>query len=313
LLRELRALGVPARRASLAEAHAVAARGRDDLWVDSLYLEAVPDLARHAPGRVHLCLHYLPSLVEYGAAWTPAVLGRVEHAALREARSILVPSAWLGRVLEQTGALSGRFFVVEPGVELRVTLSPPPPPVASQGPLRVVMTANVVPGKGVLPFLLALDREIGESPFTLTIVGGLDAAPAYAASCRDAALARPSLARAVRFAGSLSPSATQETLAGADVLLSASRMESYGMALAEARALGVPIVARKGGNAAAHVSARAGGAAFDDDDALAREIVFLAARRDEVDARRRRAWEFRRVRAWGDAARDFVAGASLTA
>jgi glycosyltransferase involved in cell wall biosynthesis len=147
----------------------------------------------------------------------------------------------------------------------------------------------------------------------LTVVGGLDAAPAYAASCREAALARPSLARAVRFAGSLSPSATQEALAGADVLLSASRMESYGMALAEARALGVPIVARKGGNAAAHVSARAGGVAFDDDDALVRELVFLAARRDEVDARRRRAWEFRRIRAWGDAARDFVAGAWATA
>jgi glycosyltransferase involved in cell wall biosynthesis len=101
-------------------------------------------------------------------------------------------------------------------------------------------------------------------------------------------------------------------IAGADVLLSASRMESYGMALSEARALGVPIVAREGGNAGAHVSARAGGAAFDGDDALARELVFLAERRDELDARRRRAWEFRRVREWRDAARDFIEGASFT-
>jgi glycosyltransferase involved in cell wall biosynthesis len=295
---------------SLAEAGALAAGGRDDLWVDSLYLEAVPGLAREAPGRVHLCLHYLPSLVEHGGGWTPALLGEVERAALREARSILVPSAWLGRVIAQTGALSGRCCVVEPGVDLGAT---PSPPAASRGQLCAVMVANVVPGKGVLPFLLALEQALRDpAQLIFTIVGSLTAAPAYAESCREAVAASATLARVVRFAGSLSPRATQGVIAGADVLLSASRMESYGMALAEARALGIPIVAREGGNAGAHVSARAGGAAFDGDDALARELVFLAERRDELDARRRRAWECRRVREWRDAARDFMDGASLT-
>ena len=38
-------------------------------WVDSLYLDHVPELARENVGRAPLCLvvHYLPSLVRYGS------------------------------------------------------------------------------------------------------------------------------------------------------------------------------------------------------------------------------------------------------
>src|SRR5581483_1295382 len=96
-------------------------------------------------------------------------------------------------------------------------------------------------------------------------------------------------------------------LAAADVLVSASRMESFGMALAEARALGVPILARAGGNAASLVDFASGGELCSDDAQLAHALVALAQDRDELRARAARAARHRLVRSWHDAAAEFVA------
>jgi glycosyltransferase involved in cell wall biosynthesis len=91
-----------------------------------------------------------------------------------------------------------------------------------------------------------------------------------------------------------------------DVLVSSSSMETYGMALAEARALGLPIVATRGGNVESLVDPRAGGAVFDDTDAVAEELVRLAKDSDELERRRRLAAEMRLVRSWDEAAADFL-------
>jgi glycosyltransferase involved in cell wall biosynthesis len=78
--------------------------------------------------------------------------------------------------------------------------------------------------------------------------------------------------------------------------------------LAEARALGVPVVARAGGNSAAHVEARAGGVLVHDDNALAAECARLARDRDERGRRRAAARACRPpARRWADAARDLIA------
>jgi glycosyltransferase involved in cell wall biosynthesis len=90
-------------------------------------------------------------------------------------------------------------------------------------------------------------------------------------------------------------------------------MESFGLALAEARALGVPIVARAGGNAAAHVDAAAGGRLVGDDAALAAECALLARDPAERQARRAAAQAARsrsRSRSWADAARDLLTAAT---
>jgi glycosyltransferase involved in cell wall biosynthesis len=114
----------------------------------------------------------------------------------------------------------------------------------------------------------------------------------------------------VRLLGPLPHADTLARVAASDVLLSASRMESFGLALAEARALGVPIVARDAGNAAAHVDARAGGVLVADDAELARECVRLAHDPAELARRRAAARALRPPsRSWADAACDFLAAA----
>jgi len=95
-------------------------------------------------------------------------------------------------------------------------------------------------------------------------------------------------------------------LAEAELLLSASVMESYGMALAEARVAGVPILARAGGNAASHVDASAGGELVASTPELVRACLELArtpARlRERIASARLHAPA---ARSWSEAAREF--------
>ena len=137
------------------------------------------------------------------------------------------------------------------------------------------MLCNVTAGKGVLPFLSALAATTRDDDrFTLTIAGALDAEPEYAAACKSA-IAGEALDHRVQLLSALSHPDALARLAEADLLVSASRMESYGMALAEARAAGVPILARAGGNAAAHVASSAGGELCADETQLAQRFLEL--------------------------------------
>lgn len=281
-------------------------------WVDSLFLDEFAALASTAKSGQSLGLlcHYLPSLVARGDAWRPADSTPVETAALRAASGIVVPSAWLGGVLESAGVAKSRIYVVEPGIEeAPVTAS-----VEIQGapeaavPLAALLVANLVPGKGIAPFLEALATELGSAPpaFVLVVVGSLEQDPEYAAACRAVASSHPSLRGSVVFASAFPPAGVLRALAQAHVFVSASRTETYGMALAEARALGVPILARRGGNVGAHVDLAAGGELFGDDRALAAGLVRLSQDGAELARRRALAAAGSRHRAWEDAALDFL-------
>lgn len=295
LLGALRAAGVPLRVVSPDEALHSDDGGR--FWVDSLYLDALPRLRR--PGRsLRLVAHYLPSLVAHGAVPPPEALSAAERDALSAAGGFLAPSRYMAQALVALGAPPERVHVVAPGLDD----APPEEPLAVSAALRAIVVANLVPGKGVLPFLDALVPHLDGLPLALTVVGSLTMDPAYAAACRARAQDR------VDFTGPLAHAATLARLQASDVLVSSSRMESFGLALAEARALGVPILARAGGNAAAHVDRDAGGRLVESDEALAAECAALARDPAERRARRQAARAARPPRrTWRDAARDFVA------
>lgn len=301
LVGALRRASVRCERVALEGAERAAAVPETILWVDSLYLEALPRLARtSAPANV--LLHYLPSLVTAPNLARPSELTEEERRALETARSVLVTSAWARQKLLDLGVPSGKIGVVEPGTDGVVLARER----AAGAPLEALIVANLLPGKGVLPFLEALASRLSEEdPVRLAVVGSSELDPGYAARCHAVVESTP-LSRRVRFTGALPFPELAELLARSDVLVSASRMETYGMALSAARASGVPILARRGGNVAEHVEERAGCALFDDDVALARALVALAA--DPLEAARRRelAGRARPERSWDEAARDFV-------
>jgi glycosyltransferase involved in cell wall biosynthesis len=305
LFAALRRAGAACSHWELASGRRALARGAAQVFfVDSLYLDALPALREQArPGALHLLLHYLPSLVTYGREIERAELSGTEREALEAADGFLVTSTFMRGALERLQVGERPVLYVEPGVAL-----PGGAPSASTTTLRAVMLCNVVAGKGVLRLLSELAAGIVDRDrFELSIAGRLDLEPAYAEACRAQIAAHAGLRARVRLLGPLPHTLALTRLAGADLLLSTSRMESYGMALSEARAAGVPIIARTGGHAQAHVERAAGGTLVADEAAVATRLLELARSPELFAQRRLMARAAVRARSWEQAAGDLIA------
>jgi hypothetical protein len=307
LLAALARAGVSCRHFELATLPADPAAVADVLWVDSLYLEAMPELRARARGlRLHLLLHYLPSFVEHGRALAHSELSAVELRALALADAVLVTSRTMQAALGARGASKRPVLCIEPGAECA-------PAVTARerhagGAVAGWMLCSVVTGKGVLPLLQALaNAATPEHAFTLAIAGRTDLDPAYAQRCIALIAAEPALRGRVRVLGALPHARALEALRAADVLISSSRMEAYGMALAEARACGVPVIARQGGHAAAHVDPAAGGELVADESAVAGRFLDLVRDREELAERKRKAVAGARGRSWDQVAAEWIA------
>jgi glycosyltransferase involved in cell wall biosynthesis len=141
----------------------------------------------------------------------------------------------------------------------------------------------------------------------LTIVGSFEFDRVYAGRCQ-ALLARSApLAGRVHLKGELSQKDTARELSRSNLLVSSSCMESYGMALAEARSTGVPILALNAGNAKAHVTADGGGELVRTHRELVSRFLELCRSTEEHGARIANAQATRcPPRDWSEAAQDFI-------
>lgn len=286
-----------------AKAVLASAAGTDSYWVDSLYLDRLPELALVAkPGtRLGLMVHYLPSLLSRGDGIGPGDLTASEAATLRTATMFMVPSPWMRGVVHRLAAPVRPVLLVEPGRPSCTSSSVPGPPV------RAVMVANLVEGKGVHRFLVSLAEQLRETDgLHISIVGGESQDPAYAKRCHT--LARNlRVSGRVRFLGELPNDQTLQVMATSNLLISCSRMESFGMALMEARVLGLPILAERGGHVAAIVEPDSGGELVANGADLVGRLLLIS--RDHADHRRRmvlaqaRRWM---ARPWSEAARELL-------
>jgi glycosyltransferase involved in cell wall biosynthesis len=118
--------------------------------------------------------------------------------------------------------------------------------------VQLLSIGAVSPRKGYDVLVRAL-TELKHLDWRATIAGATDRAPEATAGLRSA-MATAGLAYRVRLAGTV-PEAELETLYdAADLFVSPSLYEGYGMVLAEAMARGLPIVASTGGAAAETVA-----------------------------------------------------------
>lgn len=310
LTKALAAAGAPHDLLERAEAEYALAAAEPGLYLlDTLFLGSLPRLARlSGPGRpLVLVAHYLPALVRYGSNVSASELSADETLALSHMAGCVAPSAFMRETIERLCPSPRPVVTVEPG-RLAPGLAPLPP--ASEM-LRVVVVAHLVPGKGVDRLLSALATQLLPTDrVSITVVGSLTEDSAHAAACRVFATA-PALRARVTLLGELLPDAVNERIAESDLVLSASSMESFGIVLAEARTLGVPVVARAGGNVANLVGPESGGELVADAAGVAAACVALARNRSELAARRLRAHEQALPpRSWRDAAADFERAAS---
>lgn len=159
------------------------------------------------------------------------------------------------------------------------------------GVLRLVTLGRLHPIKGLdnlIRACAALKRAPGGAPFTLTLAGAGDAA--YTREL-EALIDTLSLGAEVKLAGEIRGEATKASLfAESDLLVAPSHRENFGLAIAEALAHGVPVIAGRGTPWSGLVERGAGLWVDNNPESLARAIT--AAREMPLAAMgtRGRAW-----------------------
>lgn len=245
-------------------------------FFDTLDLAQIVAGVERAPaGPLGLIVHHLPSLEPGLASAHPSL--ELEARALPLFDLYLSTSAFTTRLLEQRGIEPRRLLTVPPGVAARrgPGARAVPPLRALSPPLRALLVGNLISRKGILELLQAL-RGLDDEAFELCIVGRSDLDPVYARACAALVASTPGLSRCVRFVGVQPYERMSEQYDAAHVLVSAAHMETYGMALAEAKAHGLPIMASEGGNVREHFRDGHDGLLFGSIPELARGLVELA-------------------------------------
>lgn len=238
-------------------------------FVDSLFVRELSRLPRFAtkPLRTIFVLHHLESMDPPLGKTRPQCRAE-EQAAFALVDAFLVTSSFSQQYL-RTHGIRQPIVVVEPGITPPSTLRPPPAHF-----VRALMVTNLITRKGILPWLQQLATVVDDTDsFELTIVGRTDLEPDYAAACQQAVATHPALSRKVRFSGALPHEQVLRHYAEAHVFVSAARIETFGMALQEAKAYRVPLLTLAGGYAARHVASKSDGYVFGELPEMAKFFV----------------------------------------
>lgn len=203
-----------------------------------------------------------------------------ERAALAEAMAVIATSPATARLLaREYGVAGGRLAVAQPGTD------PCPRARGTGHPPRLLCVGAVIPRKayGVLVDALA---SLSARDWTCRIVGAIDRDAGETAAVQQRIAAR-GLETRIRLTGAISQEALAQEFDAADLFVTASLFEGFGMGLTEALARGLPIVATRAGAIPETVPAAASVLVAPDDSAdLAGSIRRLL---DEPDRRHRMA------------------------
>lgn len=250
-------------------------------WVDSLFVKDMQSLLSLHPQKAKsfFILHHLESLHPPVGATAEQIFHRDEQAVLSFFDGFLVTSRFSEAYLRSRG-FRQPIMTVEPAVEQPVFA---PSPV--RGTISALMVANIVERKGILDWLHYLsEMAVPSDLFTLTIVGRTDMEPAYALACKEKVVLNPVLKEKVSFTGSLPHHEVLRYYAQANLFISAARMETFGMALQEAKAYRIPILALEGGHVKHHINNGKNGYIFNSTAKMAIFFIDLVRRHKKFAA-----------------------------
>jgi glycosyltransferase involved in cell wall biosynthesis len=266
---------------ALQEQHAVKATSFDafradpeadgTFLIDSLNLVDFHELggATSARQRHVLLVHHLPSLEPGLPADDPALV--LEPKVLASVDAFVCTSRFTEDYLRSKG-LRQPMLTIEP-----VVIPPPIDDRPLDQPVSALMSCNLITRKGVLAFLQTLaagTRSADE--YQLDLVGRHDLEPEYGAACQECVRSSPSLASRVTLRGEVAFASMSTWYQEANLFISASRMETFGISLQEARAYGLPILAVQGGNSENHLIEGVTGELYSDPAKLAEGFLALA-------------------------------------
>ncbi|MFJ8357774.1 glycosyltransferase family 4 protein [Streptomyces sp. NPDC093984] len=227
-----------------AQARAELARTLRDLpdgtvvLLDGLVACGVPEIVVPEAGRLCLAvLVHLPLGDETGLdPETAAELDAKERATLRAVPAVIATSDWaVRRLVSHHGLAPERVHVAAPGADI-APLAP-----GTDGVSRLLCVAAVTPRKGQHRLIEAL-ATVKDLPWTCECVGGLGHDPEYVERLR-ALIDGHGLADRLHLAGPRSGAELEASYASADLMVLTSYAETYGMAVTEALARGIPVLA----------------------------------------------------------------------
>lgn len=198
--------------------------------VDGLIASVAPLLVAQARRLRIVVLMHLPVGGDAGLGADPR-----EAAVLDSAAAVIATSTWTSDRLRARYPLRhDAIHVVAPGVD-PVSAVP-----SSSAANRLLSVGVVAPHKGQDVLVDALGR-VADLPWECTIVGATTQDPDFVADLHDRAAAA-GIAERLAWPGPLTGAELDNAYGTADLLISATRHETYGMVLTEALARGIPVV-----------------------------------------------------------------------
>ncbi|MEG3626615.1 glycosyltransferase family 4 protein [Streptomyces poriticola] len=206
--------------------------------LDGLVACGVPEIVVPEAERLRMTvLVHLPLGDETGL--DPAVaadLDSRERTVLRAVPAVVATSDWaVRRLVSHHGLDPGRVHVAAPGADI-APLAP-----GTDGVSRLLCVAAVTPRKGQHRLVEAL-AEVTDLPWSCVCVGGLGQDPGYVDRLR-ARIRAHGLDDRLELAGPKAGADLDAAYASADLMVLTSYAETYGMAVTEALARGVPVLA----------------------------------------------------------------------
>jgi glycosyltransferase involved in cell wall biosynthesis len=175
-----------------------------------------------------------------------------ESAVLGAARAVVTTSHWTrGRLLDRYDLPAAGVHVAHPGTE------PAPVSPRTAGGGRLLCVGTLAPVKGQ-DLLLAALGDLPGLPWRCTLVGSRDRDPGFAAGL-DRRAAATGIGERVRMTGVCTGESLRRRYQAADLLVVPSRAETYGMAVTEALAAGLPVLAARVGGLPESVGCTAAG------------------------------------------------------
>ncbi|MDW4909937.1 glycosyltransferase family 4 protein [Streptomyces sp. ADMS] len=208
------------------------------VMLDGLVACGVPEIIVPEAERLRLAvLVHLPLGDETGLAPVVAAeLDALERTTLRAVPAVIATSDWaVRRLVSHHGLAPDRVHMAAPGADIAPLAS------GTDGVSRLLCVAAVTPRKGQHRLVEAL-AAVTDLPWSCVCVGGLEQDPEYVADLR-ALIARHGLEDRLHLAGPQAGAQLDASYAAADLMVLTSYAETYGMAVTEALARGIPVLA----------------------------------------------------------------------
>jgi len=210
---------------------------------DTLYFENIRRDRIVIPDGSIALIHHLISLYPFSAE----IFENIDRPILQKFAAFITTSQFTKIYLRSYG-IDKPIVVIEPALKTTISRTTP-----RAGKINAIMVNNIVPRKGVLPFLEAIVLEKIPPDYRIKIVGDMKGDSAYSKACTETVHNDPLLKRTVQFLGLQDDVIVTKLYSKSNLFISASYMETFGMSIQEASNHRLPLLVLEGGNTSNHV------------------------------------------------------------